>query len=245
MNTPAVFTGEKADSYDENAGFEKGNREWHKLLLEDLLQFLPYTPGGFIDLGCGTGYFAEVFYRRFPQIKGLLTDGSAEMLARAQQKFLPGNPFTEFWVSPFQELDLQRFDGDVDIVFSCLAIHHLSEAEKQILYKKIAHRLSTRGWFILFDLFRLADEESNRLLEHIACCDIQRKLKQLLGWEEEIELEELKLERIKENDRREKKREGDQESLLEDTYRYLREAGFTRVTPVAQENRFICLLAQK
>jgi tRNA (cmo5U34)-methyltransferase len=245
MNTPSVFTGEKAGNYDEQADFEKGNRELHLTLLEDILHFLPYTPESFIDLGCGTGYFAAAFYRLFPNIRGTLTDGSADMLAIAQNKFPVTQYNVQFTVCPFQELDLNTITGNVDIAFSCLAIHHLPDNEKIKLYKKIAARLSNRGMFILFDLFRAANDEAAALLEHIACRDIQRKLKIMIGWEEELELEELKLERIIENDRREKTREGDQESLLEDSFRFLHEAGFTQVMPVAQENRFISIVAKK
>ncbi len=246
MKSHSAYTGDKASNYDENAAFEKGNRDLHKLWLEDILSFIDHTPAHFIELGCGTGFFTETFYRYFPGISGQLIDGAEAMLSQAKAKFEGKGLQAEFILSRFEEIDFSTLHQPVDIVFSCLAIHHLTDADKALLYKKIYGQLQPGGMFILFDLFRTEDSYTNRLLEHIACRDIQRKLKTMMGLDDvDIELEELRLDNIIANDRREKDREGDQESVLADTCRFLAEAGFTQVIPTAQENRFISLLALK
>ncbi|MEO1514588.1 MAG: class I SAM-dependent methyltransferase [Bacteroidota bacterium] len=246
MESHQIYQGEKATSYDENAQFEKGNRLLHKHLLEDILTFLPYTPKAFIDLGCGTSFFSTSFFHLFPQIKGILIDGSAEMLSQAKEKLSGRKVDVEYIHSSFQDLVLEGKVEQVDVVFSCLAIHHIDESQKEALYRKVYQQLTDRGVFILFDLFELKDPAEHQLLAHIAYRDIQRKLKKYLGMEEEdIELEELSLENIKHNDSREKQREGDQESYLEDMIAVLKDIGFKHVIPVNQENRFISIVAFK
>ncbi|MFD2586095.1 class I SAM-dependent methyltransferase [Croceitalea marina] len=246
MESHKVYKGEKAASYDENAQFEKGNRILHKYLLEDILTFLDYTPKTFIDLGCGTSFFSSSFFDLFPNIKGVLIDGSDEMLAQATEKLSPRDIQVEYVHSSFQDLVLKDVVDPIDVIFSCLAIHHIDEAQKEILYNKIFNQLTDRGVFILFDLFALKDPSEQKLLAHIAYRDIQRKLKKYLGIEQEgIELEELSLGNIKRNDTREKKREGDQESYLDDIVGTLKKIGFKHVILVNQENRFISIVAFK
>lgn len=246
MKSNLVYQGIKVESYDENAQFEKGNRQLHKDVLEDILTFLKHSPESFADLGCGTGFFTDVFYKVFPQIKGFAIDGSEEMLAVAQQKFSESKADLTFIHSLFQDFHFDERFPAIDIVFSCLAIHHLSDEEKATLYQKIYNRLSPRGLFILFDLFKAEDQFQYEINEHIACRDIQRKLKKMMGVEElDVELEELGLENIIQNDRREKNREGDKESFLSYTLETLKNCGFSNVFPVNQENRFVSLIALK
>ncbi len=244
MDTHLIYSGDKASNYDDNAAFEKGNRLLHRHWLEDILHFLDFIPARFIELGCGTGFFTETIYRCFPGISGQLIDGAPEMLDRAKAKLEDGQRKTEWLLSRFEEIDFSKLAAQVDLVFSCLAIHHLKDADKAILYRNIHRHLQPGGMFILFDLFRTEDDYTNALLEHIACRDIQRKLKAMMGLDDlDVEIEELKLASIISNDRREKAREGDQESLLSDTLRMLQEAGFRKIIPTAQENRFISLIA--
>jgi len=246
MESHQIYKGEKATSYDENAQFEKGNRILHKHLLEDILTFLNFTPQTFIDMGCGTSYFSNSFFNLFPKIKGVLIDGSEEMLTQAKEKLSPRNVSVQYIHSSFQDLVLKGAVDQMDVVFSCLAIHHIDESQKEMLYTKIYNQLTDRGVFILFDLFELKNKEEHKLLAHIAYRDIQRKLKKYLGLEhEEIELEELSLDNIKQNDAREKQREGDQESYLDDMIGTLEKIGFKHVVLANQENRFISIVAFK
>lgn len=247
MESHLVYNGSKAVDYDDNAAFEKGNRELHKTVLTDILSFLEYQPQSFIDIGCGTGYFMDVFFELNPEMVGVAIDGSEDMLARAQQKFQHSSHSINFIQSKFQEIDFSGLPGSVDLIFSCLALHHLTEQEKNDIYIKIYNQLSQRGVFILFDLFKKDDSFEDKLLEHIACRDIQRKLKQYLEIEDMdgLEIEELKIKNIIENDRREKAREGDQESSLSVMTESLNRAGFSKIIPVYQENRFVSLVIIK
>ncbi|WP_020173784.1 class I SAM-dependent methyltransferase [Methyloferula stellata] len=97
-----------------------------------------------LDLGAGTGLLSEHVLRRWPQAHIHLLDGSNEMLKQARDRFA-GNPRLSFQCAEFSTADLA---GPWDVIVSAVAIHHLYDDEKKLLYRRIFDALKQGGLFI-------------------------------------------------------------------------------------------------
>lgn len=100
------------------------------------------------DLGAGSGLFARHVLAVYPNASFTLVDASREMLDIARKRFRPKTEsftFVEQRLEDFSEPD--RFD----VVISSLAIHHLEDADKRSLFKRIFAALRAGGAFINVD----------------------------------------------------------------------------------------------
>ncbi|MEL7002884.1 MAG: class I SAM-dependent methyltransferase [Bacteroidota bacterium] len=231
---------EEAKLYDDMSDYNKGHRKIHKQFLVDTLEYLDFKPKRFLDLGCGTGYFSEVIYDVFPNSDGTLVDASIEMLQIAQRKFLGKRNKKKYIEAFFQDLDWTEL-GKFDLVFSALAIHHLEDEQKWKLFADIHKYLNDGGVFILFDLFKSENEQSNELLEYLACKDCQRRLVEGEG----VYLEEFEVNKIIQEDRRIRQIEGDKEACYKDQIDNLKKLEFGSITTIFQEARFAGTVAFK
>jgi tRNA (cmo5U34)-methyltransferase len=98
-----------------------------------------------LELGTGTGETALRVLARYPDLLWTGIDTSESMLARARERL------------PSADLRLGRLEDDLpsgpfDLVVSVLAIHHLDEAGKRDLFRRVAAVLRPGGQFILGDL---------------------------------------------------------------------------------------------
>src|ERR1700748_2586392 len=100
-----------------------------------------------LDIGAGTGLFSQFVHQQNPKLHYTLADISDPMLSVARSRFSGLNNFD------FIELDIgnDKIPGKYDIIISGLAIHHLSDADKQKLYKNIHEALNEGGLFINAD----------------------------------------------------------------------------------------------
>jgi tRNA (cmo5U34)-methyltransferase len=97
-----------------------------------------------LDLGAGTGILSAAIVDRVgPPARLTLLDVSADMLDLAATRLARCHP--EIVVQPLTE---ELPSGPFDAVVSALAIHHLSDDEKRILYGDIFSVLSPGGIFI-------------------------------------------------------------------------------------------------
>ena len=105
-----------------------------------------YSDPKILDLGAGTGILTELLYKQHPNSDITLVDLSTEMLNIAKNKFNDKN-------FKYIEADYltHNFDKDYDIIVSSLSIHHLTDEEKKVLYKRIYNFLRTGGVFINAD----------------------------------------------------------------------------------------------
>jgi tRNA (cmo5U34)-methyltransferase len=240
------YSHDRARNYDRNSGVDKGNRGQHLLYLRHLLVFLrSLQPRSFIELGCGTGFFTSAFFNVFRGISGIAIDGSNEMLNEARKKFSGKDMDVLFKQSLFEDLQWTKDMQGHDIVFSCLAIHHLSDTEKWRLFKNIFDSLSHKGVFILFDIFKSRHAKTSEMMEYLACLDIQEKLRDQLGIDNDIDIEELRIEKLISEDRRIKTVEGDKEAFLDEQLAKIKESGFVEAVVFFQENRFVGIVAFK
>jgi tRNA (cmo5U34)-methyltransferase len=233
----------RASNYDEESRLDKGNREQHRFFLQDILKYTGKTPGSFLELGCGTAYFTDVFYEMYPHIEGTLLDGSREMLAIAAAKYASTNVNAFFVHALFEDIKWNALAPEYDVIFSSLSIHHLTDDDKWKLFDNIYRKLSRDGIFILYDVFKPQDQKSVEILEYLACMDSRRRLMREL--EVDVDIEELSIQHIIANDRRIKQLEGDKETCLELQKEKLRKSGFKNVTTIFQDARFAGTVAFK
>lgn len=100
-----------------------------------------------LDIGAGTGLFTQFIYEQRPDLHFTLIDISGEMLAVAKDRFASAGNVT------YKELDFSKepITGKYDLIISALAIHHLEDEQKEVLYQNIFSALNTGGLFINAD----------------------------------------------------------------------------------------------
>lgn len=106
-----------------------------------------------LELGSGTGYVTEQVLRRNPEARVTCIDMTPEMLAVARSKpkledvtFLEGD-FRDVWPD-------ERFD----VVITTLCLHHLPDADRATVIRRISATLNGGGRFINGDIFRPENE---------------------------------------------------------------------------------------
>lgn len=98
-----------------------------------------------LDLGAGTGLLTDWLLRAFPNAHVTLADVSAEMLARARERFAGRDERLTY-----ATLDYARepLGGPYDLVASALSIHHLDDADKVALFGRVRDALAPEGFFV-------------------------------------------------------------------------------------------------
>ncbi len=97
-----------------------------------------------VDLGIGTGNLA----RQLPSAARLIgVDVSIRMMASARAKLGAGVELVEDDL-----LAWAHRDGPVDVVVSSFAVHHLTDAEKSVLFAQLRRRLAPGGRMVFADL---------------------------------------------------------------------------------------------
>ena len=150
---------EKMDAF-----FEARLADYDHHMLTDIEgagEFYPFTarclPDGpesqVLDLGCGTGLELEFYFSRNPATHVTGIDLSEGMLAALQAKF-PDKHLTLIRGSYF---DLPLGEGCYDAAVSVESLHHFTQEEKTILYRKLHTALKPGGYFILTDYFAHED----------------------------------------------------------------------------------------
>ena len=130
---------------------------------------LPPAPR-ILDLGAGTGILSAAIVDRVTPGRLTLLDASARMLERAATRLARCRP--EIVVQP---LTAELPSGPYEAVVSALAIHHLSDADKRVLYARIISVLSPGGIFINAEQVVGKSSRLQRLFE-VTHLDAARKL---------------------------------------------------------------------
>jgi SAM-dependent methyltransferase len=112
--------------------------------LEAIDDWAPPPEPRVLDLGAGTGQFTAMVQPHLPAASFHLIDVAGPMLAIARDRF-KDDPSVTFSVEDFATASLT---GPWDLVLSGLAIHHLDDAAKQSLFRRIRENLTPGGLFI-------------------------------------------------------------------------------------------------
>lgn len=107
-------------------------------------------PLSILELGCGTGNLSLLLRQMFPHAHLTLVDLSHEMLQQASFKL--GGEGAQLSLVEGGFMDIQFPDNAFHVIVSSMALHHLTDDEKPILYQRMHRWLEPGG------LFRCADE---------------------------------------------------------------------------------------
>jgi tRNA (cmo5U34)-methyltransferase len=113
-----------------------------------------------LDLGAGTGLLTDWLLRAFPNAQVTLADVSDEMLARARERFAGRDEALSYVTLDYAR---ESLGGPFDIVASALSIHHIEDADKVTLFKRIYESLSPGGYFVNAEQVSGATPASSRL----------------------------------------------------------------------------------
>jgi tRNA (cmo5U34)-methyltransferase len=96
-----------------------------------------------LDLGAGTGLLTAMVAESYPAARFELLDGSPEMLDEARQRL--GERVVAVYV---QDMAAELPQGPFDAVVSALAIHHLEDENKKLLFARVHEALRPGGVFV-------------------------------------------------------------------------------------------------
>ncbi len=156
MEDPSHWlTSERVTGYLKRANKNPHRKEGE----ETLLDFIPKGTR-VLDLGTGDGRLIRLLKRKIPRLKSVVIDFSPPMLKALSLKFGSDNSVT---IVPHNlNYPLPNL-GNFDAVVSSLAIYHLNDNRKKVLYSEILSLIKPGGIFCNFDHFASA---SKKLAQH-------------------------------------------------------------------------------
>lgn len=136
----------------------------YREMLWMILDYIPadLKPKRIVDLGCGTGNLSEGILLKHTESQLVAVDLSTSILVEAAKR-LEKYPNIEYRNEDFNRLDFEP--GSIDLIVSSIALHHLTDPEKEKLLKKIYTWLSPNGILIFGDQF--AGSTPNRYQQHM------------------------------------------------------------------------------
>ena len=132
-----------------------------------LLSLLPFTrdqPLRVLDLGCGTGVLSHVVLEEFARATGVAFDLTENMLVQAKKRLRRFADRVSFQQGDFGKDEIGK---GYDLVISGFAIHHLTNAAKQELYRRIFESLNPGGVFLHREIVAGATPALNALYERL------------------------------------------------------------------------------
>jgi tRNA (cmo5U34)-methyltransferase len=135
--------------------------EQHEIILQ-ILPFEKQNPLQILDLGCGTGVLSHVLLRNFPRARLLAWDLASNMLETCKQNLASDLDRVTFRQGDFGSEDI---GSGYDLVVSGFATHHLDDAGKQGLYRRIFRSLKPGGVFVNKELVRGVSPELTQRYE--------------------------------------------------------------------------------
>lgn len=114
----------------------------------NIIPFLKADNINVLDLGAGTGLFSSLVAQHYPNAEFTLYDLSNSMLEEAKKRFKKSNIKVNYVTIDYSANAIQ---GKYDLIISALSIHHLTDNQKELLFKKIYSNLNDNGLFINAD----------------------------------------------------------------------------------------------
>lgn len=136
----------------------------YREMLWMILDYIPkdLKPKRIVDLGCGTGNLSEGVVNQYPEAELIAVDLSASILQEASER-LKKYSNIKYLNEDFNTLEFEA--GSVDLIVSSIALHHLTDPQKEKLLKKIYTWLSPNGILIFGDQF--AGSTAARYQQHM------------------------------------------------------------------------------
>jgi len=156
-----MLVGQEFDKLED--GYTEKIRRWvphYDELIHSLVAGLPddFEPQTTLDLGAGNGNSTFAVRQRFPGVDMVLVDASAKMVLSCAERFGTSDVFT--YVEKYMQ-ELSFMPKTFDLVVAGLSLHHLQEADKQVLFSRIYEWLRPGGRFLACDIFVDTKDEQN------------------------------------------------------------------------------------
>jgi len=133
----------EAPGYDRTARASMpGYLDLHRTLLGGI-PYVSTRQFRVLELGVGTGTLSSLVLSEFPHAELTGVDISPRMIARARTKLRPFRDRVELIAGDIGEFA----EGPYDVVVSALAIHHLADAAKWRLFRRVYRCLPAGGYF--------------------------------------------------------------------------------------------------
>jgi trans-aconitate methyltransferase len=107
--------------------------------------------GLIVDVGSGPGGFLSVFLDHFPQARGMWTDASEAMRERAEAALADYGDRVEYRLLDMTELDSGVLPGQIDVLLTSRAVHHLDRSGLERFYASAEGLLASGGWLVNLD----------------------------------------------------------------------------------------------
>jgi len=199
---------------------------------ETLLQLIPARSDEvftIVELAAGGGVLAQAILERFPACHYIALDASEKMRAEMTQKLAAFHD--RLTILPFlleEQAWRTTLPSPLRCVVSSLCVHHLSDEEKQTLFRDIVEHLEPEGALLLADIIKPATPRITALFaqqyDEIVRAQSIAAHGDLSGYEH-YQMLQWNYFTYDYND----PNSYDKPSLLSDQLRWLREAGFTHV----------------
>jgi trans-aconitate 2-methyltransferase len=157
--TAAGYFGSLVESYDS---LIRRAVPLYEEMTSRLVDALPGRVRRVVELGCGTGNLSVRLAARFPDAAITFIDAAPEMIdvTRSRIGRLAVAARATFLAARFEDLDLlHEAPGDVDLVVSCISLHHV--ADKARLYRGLAGAIAPGGTFRFADQIRGATDATH------------------------------------------------------------------------------------
>jgi tRNA (cmo5U34)-methyltransferase len=144
-----------ADTYDTGVRGLTWYDQLRKVMF-DLILFSKDYEANILELGTGTGTTAAEFLERYPAARLIGVDVSSKMIEQSRQKLEQYKSRVDLIHCSFKDL---QPNGEFDLVYSMLAVHHVPDEDKDTLFRRVREILKSGGAFIMIDLVNVASEE--------------------------------------------------------------------------------------
>lgn len=156
-----VFFENRLAGYDEHMLTNiEGANEFYKFTAAQLPMG---TDSQVLDLGCGTGLELEEYFSFNPGVHITGIDLSAAMLNALAQKF----PNKNLHLIKGSYFEVSFEDKKYHAVVSVESLHHFTEKQKILLYRKLFQALAVNGYFILTDYFAQTSELEKEFFDNL------------------------------------------------------------------------------
>ncbi len=178
---------------------------------------IPAGASKILDLGAGTGLLSVFVRNWYPQAHIHLMDVSEPMLAKARER-LANDSNVSFETADYVTAPLGE---NYDAIVSALSIHHLDDATKKLLFKKIHAALRPGGVFVNAEQVAGPTPDLDKLYKEL--------------WLQQVREAGATPQQIADSLYRQ---QDDRCASVEDQLKWLREAGFIDVDCWFKDNRF-------
>jgi ubiquinone/menaquinone biosynthesis C-methylase UbiE len=226
MDTAPDYWGSKAAEYDS---LIRRVVPRYDEMIGRLLEALPPSPEGVLELGCGTGNLSLELARTLPTARFTFVDAAPEMLEVTRSRLVREAPEVaaraHFVAARFEDLQLDSPPGD--LVIASLSLHHVADLEP--VYRAISAWLRPGGAIRCVDGVRGA-------AKHVQSLHLQRWL---AFWREPGNLAEDEITSVADHVARH-----DHYWSIEEHFQMLERAGFVCADCIWRDGLFAILTAE-